>query len=97
MERLSQTYSIKLDIDRVQNVICFEADFHTCEAVVRMLLQMLDRIKSTSISLAPESPAAVKRNLKKDYVKEVEEMTGTVLSRGRGAKIYEASLLMVKP
>ena len=62
-----------------------------------MLLQMLNRIKSTNISLGPESPAALKRNLKKDYVKEVEGMTGTVLSRGRGAKIYEASLLIMKP
>ena len=60
-------------------------------------MQTLNRIKSGHISLEPESPKSLRKQLNDTYITEVEELTNTVVSHSeRGSETHEVSLLLEK-
>ena len=99
---MTQAYSVKFEASKKQGVIRVEADLSTSEVVVRMLVHIVERIKSVIISVDASEDKVDEvsaKRLNDTYVKEVERLTSTVIvkppSRGHSASQAVGSHLVL--
>ena len=91
MKRISESYGVKIEASRPENMIRVSSDFDACNDIFRLFRYMIKNVKCDIIDIGVGNAAVPTDSSSASAISQVEKLTSTVIREAEDSQSQDLS------